>query len=197
MKKVIFVFAFLLVLTAGSPAQSAQEKVDRIRDACTAVNRAIERGAKDAISGLHYAAWTFGGKNDGRPWPAVGTMEIRDEIWFEGGDGTGEAGVPPVARKIVANYRGAADLHSRIEYCFDADGEPLFIFSNSDLDSADGKMLEQRYYYEKSRLIRYIRSNRTTDANFGTKEAEAAREAFGTAKKLQKRYAGMIGETDF
>lgn len=194
MKKIVYIASLFFTLAAVASAQGASTKVAEIRATCIEVTRNIEAGLKDKVSGLHNAVWTVGGKGDGRQWRAVGTMETRDEIWFEGGDGSGEASEPAVIRKLVSRYRGAADLHSRTEYCFDRKGEPVFIFSNSDMESTDGIMIETRFYFDGQKLLRMMRANRTLDGNFASKDLESAREAFDMAKGLQKRYSGLIAQ---
>jgi hypothetical protein len=194
MKKIVYIASLFFTLAAAVNAQGVSAKVAEIRSTCTEVTRNIEAGLKDKVSGMHNAVWIVGGKGDGRQWPAVGTMETRDEIWFEGGDGSGEASEPAVIRKLVSHYRGAADLHSRTEYCFDRKGEPVFIFSNSDLESNDGKVIETRFYYDGPKLVRMMRASRTIDGNFASKDLESAREALETATKLQKRYSVLISQ---
>src|SRR4051794_33015201 len=106
MVKQILAFVFL-ILTAASAAlsQATEQQVAKIRAIYAETNKRIDNGLKDKTSGFHYAAWTIGGSGDGQAWSAVGTMERRDEIWFEGGDDAGEEENPAIIRKIVSSYK--------------------------------------------------------------------------------------------
>jgi hypothetical protein len=195
MVKQVLVFVFLILIAASAAfSQTTEQQVTKIRAIYAETNKRIETGLKDKTSGFHYAAWTVGGKGDGQAWAAVGTMETRDEIWFEGGDDAGEEENPAIIRKIVSSYKGAADLHSRTEYFFDESGELIFIFASSDLDSENGKMIERRFYYSSGRLLRVTRGGKNTDANFSAKDLEESSEESAGAKQMQKRFAELLGK---
>lgn len=191
-----FSLLVILILTsaAGSFSQTTEQPAAKIRAIYAETNRRIETGSKDKASGFHYAAWTLGGRGDGAQWAAVGVMERRAEIWFEGGDPGGEESAV-VIRKIVSSYQGAADLHSRTEYFFDEGGALIFIFASSDLDSENGKMIERRFYYSKGKLIRSARGGKTSDRNFSVEDLAASREESSTAERLKKQFTELIGNS--
>jgi len=195
MTKRILTFIFLILISAVAAfSQTTEQQITKIRAIYGETNTRIDEGLKDKSSGFHYAAWTVGGKGDGQPWAAVGTIETRDDIWFEGGDpGAGEEEDRVIIRKIVSSYKGAADLHSRTEYFFDEEGALIFIFASSDVDSENGKMIERRFYYSKGKLIRITRGGKNADANFSAKDLEESRKESSGAEQMRKQYTELLG----
>ena len=196
MKRQFLIFVSLFLISAGAIfSQTTEGQVSKIRAIYAETNKRIEAGLKEPGMGFHYAVWTVGGKGDGMQWSAVGNMETRDEIWFDGGDpGAGEEVNQIIIRKIVSSYKGAGNLRSRSEYYFDETGEPVFIYAGSNTESEDDKMTEQRFYFAKGKLLRVTRRGKNTDANFSAEDLEKSRDEIESAKQMRKRYAAMLGE---
>lgn len=199
MTKQVLRFIFLILISAVAAfSQTTEQQVAKIRAIYAETNKRIDAGLKNKTSGFHYAAWTVGGRGDGAQWAAVGAMETRDEIWFEGGDAGAaeeEEDARPMIRKIVSSYTRAADLHSRAEYFFDETGALIFIFASSDADSGNGKMIERRFYYASGKLLRVVRGDgKNTDTNFSAKDLEESRDESDGAKQMQQRFAALLGK---
>lgn len=197
MKKHILTIAFLILMAAGGAlAQSVEQQAAKIRQITVETNKAIDAGLKDKTSGLHYAAWTVGGRRDGRQWSAVGTMNSADEYYFECEPQRLEecetTDVRNLVRKIVSSYQGAADLRTKYEYFFEKKmGELVFAFT-SELE-ADGKTTERRFYFNRGKLIRITRAGVNTDAKFSTEDLEKADDETKSAKSLRETFARMFG----
>jgi len=196
MKKRILPIAILILISAsGAFSQTIEQQAAKIRQLYADTNKRIDEGLKDKTSGFHYAAWTVGGERDGQQWAAVGTMKTLDEFWFYGEPGFDEektADARKMIRKIISAYAGAADLRTRSEYLFDEAGEFVFAFT-SELE-ADKKTTERRFYFNKGKLIRVIRSGKNIDAKFSAEDLEKAESEREAAKRLQNLFALMFAE---
>ncbi|MEJ7622932.1 MAG: hypothetical protein WKF34_02960 [Pyrinomonadaceae bacterium] len=206
--KLTALIAVLILVFVAFFAANAQEKqnksvevqVAQIRQISAATNKRIDAGLKDRNVGFHFATWTIGGVRDTQPWAAVGTMEQRTEVWFDGEpDPEAEANSPDadpakLVRKITTSYKGAADLHSRTESMFDDSGDLVFVFSSSDIESENRKMIERRFYFAKGKLIRIARDGKNTDVKFSEDDAKTARDEMKMANELQNDFATIFGK---
>lgn len=197
MKKQILSIAILILISASASfAQTVEQQVTKIRNLYTALNKRIEEGLKEKTFGLHYAMWTVGGERDGQQWRAVGTMETRDEIWFDG-EPNPEGGVEDVrklVRKIVSSYKGAADIYTRSEYLFNENGELIFAYSRDDTAGEDGTRVERRFYFAKGKLIRVVRDGKNVDTKFSAEDFEKATGESENAKRSRNKFAIMFAE---
>lgn len=189
--------AALFIVTASvfAFAQTAAEKVARIRAHYSAINERIDAGlGGDRTLGLHHASLTVGGDRDGQQWPAVGTMRRTEEYYFDGEPGTDGNGknrdARTLIRKIVTSYAGAADLRSSAEYYFDDAGLLIFAFS-SEID-ADGKTIERREYFNRNNLVRITTSGRNIDGGFSKEHLREAAETQALARRMLSRFASIL-----
>jgi len=197
MKKQILSIAILILISSTANfAQTVEQQVTKIRNLYAATNKRIDKGIKEKTAGLHYAMWTVGGERDGQQWSAVGTMETRDEIWFDG-EPDPEGGVEDVrklVRKIVSSYKGAAGIHTRSEYLFNENGELLFAYSSNDTAGEDGTRVEEKFYFAKGKLIRVVRDGKNVDAKFSAKDFEKATGESENGKRARNKFAIMFAE---
>lgn len=201
-KQILSILYLILFSASATFAQTVEQQVAKIRDLSAATNKQIDEGVKDKTSGLHYAAWIIGGARDGQQWRAVGTMESRDEFYFDCEPGNTEecgADARKLVRKIVSSYAGAADLRTRNEYLFNKSGEFVFVFTseliNVDEDNTDvRKTVERRFYFAGGKLIRAVREGRNIDAKFTADDLAKAKETITEAARLRNIFALMFAE---
>jgi len=198
MKKQILFFAFLILISASNLfAQTTEQQATKIRQLYADTNKRIDDGLKDKTSGFHYAAWTIGGERDGQQWSAIGTMETRNEFWFDGEpnmDAEATQDARKLVRKIVSSHKAATNTASRSEYLFDEKGELFFVFSRGNAESENGATLERRFYFIKGKLIRIVRGSKNVDAKFSAADLNAAQNESDLAKRLQNLFALMMAE---
>lgn len=196
MTRYILTFAFLFLISTGAaPSQTVESQIVKIRELYTATNQRIAAGLQDDTQGFHYAVWRVGGKGDSMHWSAVGSMEIIDEIWFDGGDAGGgedEEDAKAGIYKIVSTYKSGSVMHSRSEYYFDEAGKLAFILASDDSHSESGKLVERRFYYANDKLIRVTIGGKNIDKNFSAADTEKSDEESGLARESRKRYVEML-----
>jgi len=204
MKKRILSIALLILVAASAGfAQTVEQQVAKIRQLYAATNKRIDEGIKDKISGLHYAAWTIGGERDGQQWRAVGTMRSTDEFYFDcepnDTEGCNNSNPRNLVRKIISTYAGAKDLRTRNEYVFNEAGELVFAFTGNLTNVGEDntevlKMIEQRFYFAKGKLIRVNRNDENVDAKFAAEDNAKAKNIVAETTRLRNIFALMFAE---
>jgi len=174
---------FLLSLLAGSvPAQSVDQKIEKIRKLYAEVAEEVEQADKDPVEGSVKRGLVMNeltiNKNN-RVWAAVGTFRVTYKFYYEGGDAAPE----PDRLVMVSVHSQHAGRFLTDEYLVGEDGSLLFYFAKANRDGPH----EQRVYFSNGKAIRVIEDEKARD-KLTEEDAKHARSIRGRWSEIRKLF---------
>lgn len=164
-----------LLAATGQPgfAQTADKRIETIRDAYNAAKESIERAERGDESSEYFVNELVINRAEAQ-YPAVGTYRSRQRFYYTYGDRS-QNPYPDRLRMVLIETLRAGVVESE-EYLFADTGDLIFYFNRI----GDG---EQRLYFADRKLIRRLDGQISVSLSV-RQSVEAAKVALETASKL-------------